>query len=107
MNALTLELSTNLYERLLAESRRLGQPISNLVQTWLTERLSAPPILPSEREQFTQALRHAGLLTEVSFDMKQRAEQCTVTLEEIRAILDRTQGKPLSEIILEQRGPKT
>jgi len=38
--------------------------------------------------------------------MKKRAEQCTVTLEEVRTILDKTQGKPLSEIILEQRGPK-
>lgn len=106
MNALTLELPTNLYERLLAESKRLGQPISNLVQIWLTERLLAPPV-PSEREQITQALRHAGLLTELGPDLKQQAEQCTVTLEEIRATLDRTQGKPLSEIILEQRGPKT
>ncbi|OQW89657.1 MAG: hypothetical protein BWK78_07470 [Thiotrichaceae bacterium IS1] len=67
MNALTLELPTNLYERLLAESKRLGQPISNLVQTWLTERLSVPPV-PSEREQITQALRHAGLLTELGPD---------------------------------------
>jgi hypothetical protein len=29
-----------------------------------------------------------------------------MTLEEVSAALDRAEGKPLSEIILEQRGPK-
>ena len=60
----------------------------------------------SEREQFTEALRAAGMLTELGPEMKKRAEQCTVTLEEVRASLDRAGGKPLSEIIIEQRGPK-
>jgi hypothetical protein len=38
--------------------------------------------------------------------MQAIAAQSTLTLEEARAILDRTPGKPLSEIILEMRGPK-
>lgn len=106
MTTLTLELPTNLYENLLAESKRLGQPLSKLAQTWLTERLSTPPVPPTERERCTQALRQAGLLTELGPTMTRYANQCTVTLEEIRGTLDRTAGQPLSEIILEQRGPK-
>jgi hypothetical protein len=38
--------------------------------------------------------------------MKKRARQATMSLEEIRAALDRAGGQPLSELILEMRGPK-
>jgi hypothetical protein len=60
----------------------------------------------TDREKLIEILRATGLLTELGPEMKKRAEQCTVTLEEVKAILDRTKGKPLSEIIIEQRGPK-
>ncbi len=51
-------------------------------------------------------LRAAGLLAELSPEEKERAAQSTATLEEVSAALDRAGGKPLSEIILEMRGPK-
>ncbi len=60
----------------------------------------------SEREEFTQVLRTAGLLSELSPEMKQTARKCNVTLEEVRKSLDRSEGPLLSEIILEQRGSK-
>jgi hypothetical protein len=63
-----------------------------------------PPM--SERERAIEALRAAGLLTELGPEEKQRAAQCTTTLEEVRAALDRAGGPPLSELILEMRGPK-
>ncbi len=59
-----------------------------------------------ERQRATEALRTAGLLAELSPEEKALAAQSTLTLEEARAILDRAGGKPLSEIILEMRGPK-
>jgi len=68
------------------------------------EQLSSTP--PDERERATEALRAAGLLTELSPEEKALAAQSTLTLEKARAILDRAGGKPLSEVILEMRGPK-
>lgn len=60
----------------------------------------------TERDLATAALRAVGLLAEPTHEMQQLAAASTLTLEEARAILDRTSGKPLSEIILEMRGPK-
>jgi hypothetical protein len=46
------------------------------------------------------------LLAEPSDEMKAQAAQATMTLEEVQAALDRAGGQPLSEFIIEQRGPK-
>jgi hypothetical protein len=51
-------------------------------------------------------LRAAGLLAELSPAEKERARRSTMTLEEVSAALSRAGGKPLSELILEMRGPK-
>ncbi|MBA3946957.1 MAG: hypothetical protein H0X37_20645 [Herpetosiphonaceae bacterium] len=66
----------------------------------------AVPTLTTERDRVTAALRAAGLLAEPTPEMQQLAAASTLTLEEARAILDRTGGQPLSELILEMRGPK-
>ncbi len=60
----------------------------------------------AERKQLQDALRTVGRLAELSPEEKQRAATSTLTLAEARAMLDRAGGKPLSEIILEMRGPK-
>jgi hypothetical protein len=65
-----------------------------------------PQAPQGERERATEALRAAGLLAEPSTEMQRLAAESTLTLDEARAILDRAGGKPLSEIILEMRGPK-
>ncbi|SRR6266545_8275878 len=65
-----------------------------------------PQAPAGERERATEALRAAGLLAEPSPEMQRLAAESTLTLDEARAILDRAGGKPLSEIILEMRGPK-
>lgn len=64
-----------------------------------------PQAPPGERARVTEALRAAGLLTELSAAEKARAAQSTLTLDEAQAILDRAGGKPLSEVVLEMRGP--
>lgn len=105
MTALELELPPDLHDRLRREADRQGKSVEIVAQEMLAERL-APPDEMSEREQVTEALRAAGLLAELSPEEKQRAAQCTTTLEEVRAALDRAGGKPLSELVLEMRGPK-
>lgn len=109
MTTLTLELPPDLYERLRAEAERQGKPAADVAQEWLAERLPAPAPAQApagDREQVRAILRAAGLLVELGPEMKMRAERSTATLEEVRAALDRAGGRPLSEIILEMRGPK-
>ncbi len=106
MTTLTLELPPELYERLRAEADRLGKPAPVVARELLAERLPPPPAPPGERERTRAVLRAAGLLAELSPEEKERAAQSTATLEEVSAALDRAGGKPLSEIILEMRGPK-
>lgn len=104
MTSLNIELPPELYDRLRQEAERSGKPADDLAREWLAERLGKPE--KSERELATEALRRAGLLTELSPKEKERARRSTATLEEVRASLDRAGGKPLSEIVLEQRRPK-
>jgi hypothetical protein len=103
MMTLTLDLPDELYRRLQEEAARIGQPMDDLVTTWLGEHLPPPK---SERQRAIEVLRAAGLLAEPSAAMKARAAQATMSLAEVQAALDRAGGKPLSEIIIEQRGPK-
>ncbi len=105
MTALTVELPPELYARLRAEAARQGKAPEGVVQEWLAERL-APPSPSGERARSGAALRAAGLLVEPSTAMRERAARATMTLEEVSAALDRVGGKPLSEVISEQRGPK-
>jgi predicted DNA-binding protein len=105
MTILTLELPPELYERLHAEADRLGKPAPAMVEEWVAERLTAVPPM-TDRERATEALRAAGLLTELSREEKQRAARSTATLEDVQAALGRAGGKALSELVLEMRGPK-
>ena len=106
MTTLTLELPLEVYHRLHEEADRLGKPPQIVVQEWLIERLSVPRLgSDSEREKVRQALRTAGLLVEQHPSLRRRVDQ-KVRLEDVAASLARVGGKPLSDIVLEQRGPK-
>ncbi len=89
-----------------------GGAVMKTIETTITVlpdgSIQIPPAAApaDERQRATEALRTAGLLAELSPEEKALAAQSTLTLEEARAILDRAGGKPLSEIILEMRGPK-
>lgn len=52
----------------------------------------------------TEALRAAGLLTELSPEEQARAVQSTLTLDESHAVLDRAGGPPLSLRRLQRAG---
>ncbi|MFN8496778.1 MAG: hypothetical protein U0641_02900 [Anaerolineae bacterium] len=107
MTTLTIDLPVDVYETLRGAAAEQGKPVEELAREWLTERSAGSLRKPAtERERLRAALRAAGLLSELSESEKALAAQSTLTLEEARAILDRSGGKPLSEIILEMRGPK-
>jgi hypothetical protein len=107
MTNLIIDLPPTMYQQLQEQARRMGKPPELVAREWLAERLSSAPAPLSERERAREALRAAGLLVEFSEEEKARAKAAvTMTLEEVRAALDRAGGKPLSEIILEMRGPK-
>jgi predicted transcriptional regulator len=99
MTTLTMELPPEIYHRLREEAERLGKPPQVVAQEWLVERLTG------DRGKARQALQSAGLLTGLSPHLSELADS-TVRLEDVRAALARAGGKPLSEIVLEQRGPK-
>lgn len=106
MKTLSLELPPEMYHRLEEEAKSLGKPSQAVVQEWLVERLAPPPLgTGSDRDKARQALRVAGLLSERSPGVQARLDR-TVRLKEVEAALSRAEGKPLSEIVMEQRGPK-
>lgn len=121
MTRLTIDLPIDVYQRLETAAARQGKPAAVLAREWLSEKStevvtppqegpadeSTEPVEPlSERDRLRAVLRAAGMLIELSPDEKRLAAQSTLTLDEERAILNRTEGKPLSEIILEMRGSK-
>ena len=105
MTTITLEVQPRLYARLMHEAAQVGRPVESLVAEWLEQRF--PPLAPEgERERAREVLRAAGLLTELGPELKRRAAQATMSLEAIQAAFARAGGTPLSEMVLEQRGPK-
>jgi predicted transcriptional regulator len=106
MTTLTMELPPEVYRRVYEEAERLGKTPQAVVQDWLAERLaSSAPAPVGDREKARQALQDAGLLTGLSPNLRRLAD-ATVRLEDIQAALKRAGGKSLSEIVLDQRGPK-
>lgn len=64
------------------------------------------PFPKGNPERAVAILRETGLLTELGPELKKRAARSCTTLEEIQDMFAQIPGKPLSEIVLEQRGPK-
>lgn len=107
MTLLTLELPADLYDRLRHRAARIGKTPQQLAEGLLVQELTGPPgDNNSEREKVTEVLGAAGLLTSLTLEEKQRAESSALTLTEVQTALDRAGGKPLSQVIIEMRGPK-
>ncbi|MBI4748143.1 MAG: antitoxin family protein [Acidobacteria bacterium] len=60
----------------------------------------------NDRDRATEVLRQAGLLAEPGPGTKERATRSVASLAEVQQAFSRSSGKPLSEIVIEQRGPK-
>ena len=112
MTSVTIELPAEIYERLRRAAAQHGKPVEEIAQEWLVAhsaqaRTDLPPPAPAdERTRAIAVLRTSGLLATSGPALKARAARATLTLDQARAILDRAGGKPLSEVILELRGPK-
>lgn len=105
MTTLTLELSPKVYRRLREQADRLGKTPQLIAEELLAERLTPQPLASgNSREKVRDILRAAGLLSELSPALRARAD-ATVRLADVEASLRRRDGAPLSEIVLEQRGP--
>lgn len=107
MTTVQIELPPEIYHKLEVEATRQGKPAHLVAQEWLIERARIPPSRSAEYEQAIAVLRDAGLLAELSPDEQSHAAACTTTLEAVQEALSRAGGTPLSEIIIEQRGPRT
>jgi hypothetical protein len=106
LSEVILHLPPDFYQHLRQEADRAGKLVPTLAQEWLAERLAAAPVRePDERARVTEILRASGMLVELDPELRKRADP-TISLEKVQAALDRAGGKPLSQIILEQRGPK-
>lgn len=104
MSQLTIDLRPDVLDRLRREATRTGKPVETVASELLNARL--PTDLGDERAQAREVLRAAGLLAEPTQEMLAIAAQSTATLEEVQAAFARVGGKPMSEIAIEQRGPK-
>lgn len=106
MNSLVIELSLETLKRLEVEAARQSRSPEEVAARLLEEQLVKVPSEPeSEREQVRHILKEAGLLSELGDNLRTRIDR-TVRHEDVVAALGRAGGKPLSKIILEQRGSK-
>jgi hypothetical protein len=106
MTELTVQLSSDAYRRLYEEAVRLGKSPQAVAAEWLVEKLNLPAVTSADdRELARQVLRAAGLLAELGPGLRERADP-TIRLEDVSEALRRAGGKPLSEVVLEQRGAR-
>ncbi len=105
MSALVIDLNAAQRALLRAVAQQVGKREEELVAEWVDDQLSKQSAL-SEQARGIEVLRQAGMLTELGPELQQLADESTITLEEIHAIFKRIGGKSLSEIVIEQRGPK-
>lgn len=104
METLILNLQSELYQQLQLRASKRGKSPEELAAEWVAKRLNPKSV--SERERAREILRSAGLLVEPSQQMRKLASEVTMTLAEVQTKLDKAGGKPLSEIVIEQRGLK-
>lgn len=108
MTTLTIDLPAELYTHIHTMAAQQNKAVEDLVREWLLAQahVNVSPAPVDERERAIATLQAAGLLAESGPELKARAARSTLTLDQARAILDRDTAQPLSELILEQRGPR-
>jgi len=100
MTTLTLELPKDLLRLLQKRAVERGEEPQETALRILERELA--PEAKSERERVIEALQAAGLIRPLSEELRQMIDP-TITYEEVEAALAKASGKPLSEIIIEQR----
>ena len=105
MTNIIVELGPSEYNQLKEEANRLGKAPDVLIQDLVIEHLKkVQPAQLTDKELTTQALKAAGLLTELSPGLQKLADP-KMSLEEVQEALSRD-GVSLSQIVIDGRGPK-
>jgi plasmid stability protein len=126
MAKIVVELSPAIYQQLRQRAQEAGKSPEALSRELLGAALQSQPARdvgkppaalspePPERTQVPEAppvrsareiLRQSGMLSELSPYLQSKIIP-GVTLEEVQEALTQAGGPPLSDIIIEQRGPK-
>ncbi|MFN0070923.1 MAG: hypothetical protein ACKVVP_05470 [Chloroflexota bacterium] len=98
----TVSLSSGAYERLARRAQQRGAPPEEITREILEAALSDER---TDREIIRGILDAKGLLSKPSARTRV-AGAPEISLEEVRDALTATDGPSLSDILLEQRGPK-
>ena len=103
MSTIVIDLSSEAYHQLKEQADRAGQApetyTRQLVEATLQTRTA------SQWRTTRQVLEAAGRVRPLSEPLRRKIIP-GVTLDEVRAVLNRAKGPSLSQIIAEQRGPK-
>lgn len=104
MNLVEIELPPDVRQRLEAQARQRGKTISEMGRELIESGLRGCP--EAAPRTAVEILRAMGRLSTLSDDMRKMIIP-GVTIDEVRDALSAAGGPSLSEIIDEQRGPKT
>ena len=100
---LVLSLSAEVYSRLQERAAQLRKPMEKVSEEILEEALAKE--LP-RRQVARRILEEAGELRPLGDELRGLIVRLDIPLEEVRAALGTWEGPSLSEIIIEQRGPR-
>jgi DNA repair photolyase len=101
----TIQIPDDVMQKLQQRANREGIEPYSLATDILRNALEPGSTPTSERAAVLQALREAGLLVELSPELRKKIIP-GVTHKEVREALARAGGQPLSEMAIQQRGPK-
>ena len=102
METLIVSLSSITYARLRRRAAALGKPPEVLSRDILEAALRPPPLKAKDTPEILEA---AGMRTSLGPGLRAMIVR-DVPLGEVRASLAAKEGPTLSDIVLEQRGPK-
>lgn len=100
-----IQIPDDLMHKLQQRATREGIEPYSLATDILRSALEPGVSTASERSAVLEVLRRAGLVVELSTELRKKIIP-GVTHKEVRDTLARADGQPLSEIAIQQRGPK-
>jgi hypothetical protein len=113
MHTLTLTLSPKVFQRLQEQAKRAGQSPEAVARDLLMAQLTLPADEPARLDEAIQAMYATGDLVAMSPDLVRWTDdlRCSLgdeaELQGLRSEMEDTVlDPPLSQVILEMRGPK-
>jgi hypothetical protein len=103
--SVSIQIPDDVMLKLQQRANREGVEPNSVAADILRAALRHDKPVVNEREAVLRTLREAGLLVGLSPELQKRIIP-GVTHEEVRESFAKAAGKPLSEIVIEQRGPK-